>query len=148
MPGQTECRRRATRQAQKAKRERQSWPAPAAECPRARWRQTCEAGAGRTNTPLGRPALPAAGFPSVPAEPSVSALRPEQCERPTPARGWSLARGAGLQRWYTQQAAPPERRREGPTRRRGNLVDRKSTRLNSSHLVNSYAVFCLNTKKQ
>src|SRR5256885_9997492 len=26
--------------------------------------------------------------------------------------------------------------------------DRKSTRLNSSHLVISYAVFCLNTKKQ
>src|SRR5688500_19899743 len=25
-------------------------------------------------------------------------------------------------------------------------VDRKSTRLNSSHLVNSYAVFCLNKK--
>src|SRR5205823_374724 len=49
-------------------------------------------------------------------------LRTAQCERPTPARGWSRARGAGLQRWYTQQAAPPERRREGPTRRRGNLV--------------------------
>src|SRR5256885_11178247 len=27
-------------------------------------------------------------------------------------------------------------------------VDRKSTRLNSSHLVISYAVFCLNKKKQ
>src|SRR5688500_19819593 len=26
--------------------------------------------------------------------------------------------------------------------------DRKSTRLNSSHLVNSYAVFCLKKKKQ
>src|SRR5256885_14850898 len=31
-----------------------------------------------------------------------------------------------------------------PTRRR----DRKSTRLNSSHLVISYAVFCLKKKKQ
>src|SRR2546426_8442785 len=28
------------------------------------------------------------------------------------------------------------------------LVDRKSTRLNSSHLVISYAVFCLKKKKQ
>src|SRR5688500_19814387 len=28
-----------------------------------------------------------------------------------------------------------------------NIVDRKSTRLNSSHLVISYAVFCLNKKK-
>src|SRR5256885_8909966 len=27
-------------------------------------------------------------------------------------------------------------------------VDRKSTRLNSSHLVNSYAVFCLEKKKK
>src|SRR5256885_12018265 len=27
-------------------------------------------------------------------------------------------------------------------------IDRKSTRLNSSHLVISYAVFCLNKKKQ
>src|SRR2546426_2755399 len=29
----------------------------------------------------------------------------------------------------------------------GDLVDRKSTRLNSSHLVISYAVFCLKKKK-
>src|SRR5256885_12716350 len=29
-----------------------------------------------------------------------------------------------------------------------NLPDRKSTRLNSSHLVISYAVFCLKKKKQ
>src|SRR5256885_12505013 len=28
----------------------------------------------------------------------------------------------------------------------GNVADRKSTRLNSSHLVISYAVFCLNKK--
>src|SRR2546426_8455813 len=30
----------------------------------------------------------------------------------------------------------------------GDLQDRKSTRLNSSHLVISYAVFCLKKKKQ
>src|SRR5688500_19497810 len=30
----------------------------------------------------------------------------------------------------------------------GRLLDRKSTRLNSSHLVISYAVFCLKKKKQ
>src|SRR5256885_6604100 len=29
----------------------------------------------------------------------------------------------------------------------GNSIDRKSTRLNSSHLVISYAVFCLKKKK-
>src|SRR5256885_11555703 len=31
---------------------------------------------------------------------------------------------------------------------RGTCVDRKSTRLNSSHLVISYAVFCLKKKKK
>src|SRR5256885_8097210 len=30
----------------------------------------------------------------------------------------------------------------------GDLLDRKSTRLNSSHLVISYAVFCLKKKKR
>src|SRR2546426_5526364 len=37
----------------------------------------------------------------------------------------------------------PSSRRSSPRRRR----DRKSTRLNSSHLVISYAVFCLKKKK-
>src|SRR2546426_3075373 len=39
--------------------------------------------------------------------------------------------------------------RDGRDRRRRNRVaeDRKSTRLNSSHLVISYAVFCLKKKK-
>src|SRR5256885_7053006 len=32
--------------------------------------------------------------------------------------------------------------------RRGDAADRKSTRLNSSHLVISYAVFCLKKKKK
>src|SRR2546426_1301707 len=32
--------------------------------------------------------------------------------------------------------------------RRARRIDRKSTRLNSSHLVISYAVFCLKKKKQ
>src|SRR5256885_7915969 len=34
-----------------------------------------------------------------------------------------------------------------PVIRRGSVKDRKSTRLNSSHLVISYAVFCLKKKK-
>src|SRR5256885_5819334 len=38
---------------------------------------------------------------------------------------------------------PFPRRESGPTVRR---IDRKSTRLNSSHLVISYAVFCLKKK--
>src|SRR5256885_3206252 len=40
---------------------------------------------------------------------------------------------------------PPDRRRSGSRRSPG---DRKSTRLNSSHLVISYAVFCLKKKKR
>src|SRR5437870_9479994 len=32
--------------------------------------------------------------------------------------------------------------------RTGYLLDRKSTRLNSSHVANSYAVFCLKKKKK
>src|SRR5262245_65364429 len=42
------------------------------------------------------------------------------------------------------------RRRVGPRQRRGGALhrDRKSTRLNSSHLGISYAVFCLKKKKQ
>src|SRR5256885_8732607 len=36
---------------------------------------------------------------------------------------------------------------DGDLRRRTEAEDRKSTRLNSSHLVISYAVFCLKKKK-
>src|SRR2546426_8109386 len=51
---------------------------------------------------------------------------------------------------------PPRARRSCPTRRRStgsgqparSSRDRKSTRLNSSHLVISYAVFCLKKKKK
>src|SRR5256885_6704365 len=40
----------------------------------------------------------------------------------------------------------PHRRGVGPRARLAERVDRKSTRLNSSHLVISYAVFCLKKK--
>src|SRR5215204_7122550 len=49
-----------------------------------------------------------------------------------PARGWAPAGG-----WH----GPARRRRRSPS------SDRKSTRLNSSHTVISYAVFCLKKKK-
>src|SRR5256885_8061095 len=39
-------------------------------------------------------------------------------------------------------------RRHAGDRRRRAVEDRKSTRLNSSHLVISYAVFCLKKKKK
>src|SRR5256885_151822 len=44
-------------------------------------------------------------------------------------------------------AAGAQRRRSAAPRLAGGL-DRKSTRLNSSHLVISYAVFCLKKKKK
>src|SRR5256885_7999624 len=51
--------------------------------------------------------------------------------------------------------APEGHRGSGPAgcdrvrkQRSGRPVDRKSTRLNSSHLVISYAVFCLKKKKE
>src|SRR2546430_13539379 len=43
---------------------------------------------------------------------------------------------------------PPASRSATGYRGRGTGGDRKSTRLNSSHLVISYAVFCLKKKKQ
>src|SRR5256885_5881874 len=49
------------------------------------------------------------------------------------------------QRSGHRHAAPAAR---APGGRRGERRDRKSTRLNSSHLVISYAVFCLKKKKK
>src|SRR5256885_6670212 len=51
-------------------------------------------------------------------------------------------RGAGPRRLSTHRQDHPDRAWLGRGRR-----DRKSTRLNSSHLVISYAVFCLKKKK-
>src|SRR5256885_10210617 len=55
-------------------------------------------------------------------------------------------RGRGLERSRRQPDRRPQRRRGG-ARDRDRAQDRKSTRLNSSHLVISYAVFCLKKKK-
>src|SRR5436190_19448397 len=46
---------------------------------------------------------------------------------------------------YSAFARKLRRRKNAPPRRR--IEDRKSTRLNSSHTVISYAVFCLKKKK-
>src|SRR2546426_7187158 len=47
-----------------------------------------------------------------------------------------------------RQSLSQERRLAGRSDARGIETDRKSTRLNSSHLVISYAVFCLKKKKK
>src|SRR5256885_3847328 len=58
----------------------------------------------------------------------------------------------GVQRgaldFCVQPSGPRRRTLKDRERRRGPLGDRKSTRLNSSHLVISYAVFCLKKKKK
>src|SRR5205807_9849421 len=47
-----------------------------------------------------------------------------------------------------QQDQPQPEHRHGVDEQRLRWLDRKSTRLNSSHLVISYAVFCLKKKKK
>src|SRR5258708_13387911 len=49
--------------------------------------------------------------------------------------------------WSYSAKVRVDRRREGGTRICSIQIDRKSTRLNSSHQIISYAVFCLKKKK-
>src|SRR3989454_8711737 len=78
--------------------------------------------------------------PETPAPPAA----PRRC-----ARGAAAEAGTEWPGTFRRRAPPaparsgPNRSRRGPPRR-----DRKSTRLNSSHLVISYAVFCLKKKKK
>src|SRR5258708_24588293 len=65
---------------------------------------------------------------------------PDPAPRPTlplPRPTWSSCRGRG--RGRAPRSPPP---------RVGRRPDRKSTRLNSSHQIISYAVFCLKKKKR
>src|SRR2546426_3669165 len=57
-----------------------------------------------------------------------------------------FATGSELSRSKKHQSRPP--RWKHARLLRSDLPDRKSTRLNSSHLVISYAVFCLKKKKK
>src|SRR5690349_21974274 len=60
----------------------------------------------------------------------------------------TLFRSVRAPRWSASPRG--NRRRKLPSLRRGSpwLLDRKSTRLNSSHVEISYAVFCLKKKKK
>src|SRR5207253_8176548 len=67
--------------------------------------------------------------------------------------GQDRGQGLGEQAMVVGDENPDLRRNEGNLWRRilqdfaGSSVDRKSTRLNSSHVAISYAVFCLKKKK-
>src|SRR5688500_20046298 len=72
--------------------------------------------------------------------------------RPVVPRGWSRGtpRHAASQHRQTMRRYAMDRDKEQGSRKNeeSGLKDRKSTRLNSSHLVISYAVFCLKKKKK
>src|SRR3712207_7193005 len=55
--------------------------------------------------------------------------------------------GAEVERFHASFQHVPHRRARVPPRRERLRLDRKSTRLNSSHANISYAVFCLKKKK-
>src|SRR5205085_11659213 len=62
---------------------------------------------------------------------------------PSPGRSWRPSLAASLR--PARAGGQEIRRPAGP--RRSDFLDRKSTRLNSSHSQISYAVFCLKKKK-
>src|SRR5256885_6914405 len=64
-----------------------------------------------------------------------------------PISAFAAARGADSDPCVARRPARLRRGRHGHRVRRKSR-DRKSTRLNSSHLVISYAVFCLKKKKK
>src|SRR5262245_1563414 len=81
------------------------------------------------------------------ADPECGDARPAGQPRPAVPPGAAAARapdplGGGRTRPCSAASTPRQRRAGAPA------ADRKSTRLNSSHLGISYAVFCLKKKKQ
>src|SRR5437588_4961574 len=60
----------------------------------------------------------------------------------------TLFRSLTCRRWCTRRARRSPHGRARRVHQRRQVEDRKSTRLNSSHTVISYAVFCLKKKKK
>src|SRR5256885_16427223 len=85
--------------------------------------------------------------PRSPLFPSTTLFRSGVPARPIEASGsLSVARLTASPLAPLPGLDPLFPRRNAAIRRRGQTRDRKSTRLNSSHLVISYAVFCLKKK--
>src|SRR5699024_12325638 len=91
--------------------------------------------------PQPRPSAP----PPLPSPPSHDTT-------PTPPPSLHAALPISIQNsegWLWESAEMPETVRQFlPATYRGLCVDRKSTRLNSSHVSKSYAVFCLKKKNE
>src|SRR5690606_41757937 len=89
-------------------------------------------------------------LPSFPTRRSSDLADLEDSSAPTPNAATRSAReqavGAGRSR--APEHAPALRRRGSTRRGSRTILDRKSTRLNSSHVKISYAVFCLKKKTQ
>src|SRR5713101_9614386 len=82
---------------------------------------------------------------------SSSALSPETMHRLESRFGSPVLEAYGMTEASHQMASnplPPAERRAGTVGRQTGIEDRKSTRLNSSHMSISYAVFCLKKKKK
>src|SRR5438034_2403401 len=81
---------------------------------------------------------------------SSPVMLPEKSMKTTTADACRTAAGTeGVQPVVRRRACVARTSSEGASRRRDStLIDRKSTRLNSSHTVISYAVFCLKKKKK
>src|SRR5690606_42052158 len=86
-------------------------------------------------------ALPISGITSVGVSASSAPPSFDACAS-SPSAGSSPASPEAA-----REPSPRPRRRSRRLRRRLRSPDRKSTRLNSSHVKISYAVFCLKKKK-
>src|SRR5258708_11161557 len=64
------------------------------------------------------------------------------------ARTFRGASGARFRRFHRLDAAVRDGVYRSAVRKLASVADRKSTRLNSSHQIISYAVFCLKKKKK
>src|SRR5690606_24203834 len=72
------------------------------------------------------------------------------CDWPGVHTAWALVNGEPLRGIWVDRTAMYRARQRGERPRKADYtvrVDRKSTRLNSSHVKISYAVFCLKKKK-